>query len=111
NIVGGGRIDGPSAGAAVVLALISAIKGVPVRQDVAITGEISIQGRIKEVGGVYEKLFGARQAGISTVIVPEKNAVELPGHVPGVTVAPVRTIEEALEIALADAGAEEARQP
>ena len=102
NVVGGGRIDGPSAGAAVVLAIISAVQERPVRQDIAITGEISIQGRIKPVGGVYEKLHGARQAGIVCVLVPESNAVELPRQVPGITSVPVRTIEEAMEIAFAD---------
>lgn len=99
NVVGGGRIDGPSAGAAVVLAIVSALQERPIRQDIAVTGEISIQGRIKPVGGVYEKLFGAKQAGISCVLVPEKNALELPKHVAGVTAIPVRTIEEAMEIA------------
>lgn len=102
NVVGGGRIDGPSAGAAVVLAIISAVQERPVRQDVAITGEISIQGRIKPVGGVYEKLHGARQAGIACVLVPESNAMELPRQVPGITSVPVRTIEEAMEVAFAD---------
>jgi ATP-dependent Lon protease len=62
NIVGGGRIDGPSAGTAIVLAITSAILEWPIRQDVAVTGEISIQGRVKAVGGVYEKLYGAKQA-------------------------------------------------
>lgn len=102
NVVGGGKIDGPSAGAAVVLAIISALQERPVRQDVAITGEISIQGRIKPVGGVYEKLYGARQAGISCVMVPAKNAQELPRWVPGVETVPVNTIEEVLEIAFCD---------
>lgn len=102
NVVGGGRIDGPSAGAAVVLAIISAVKERPVRQDVAITGEISIQGRIKPVGGVYEKVHGARQAGIACVLVPEDNAVELPRQVPGIATVAVRTIEEAMEVAFAD---------
>ncbi len=102
NVVGGGRIDGPSAGAAVVLAIISALWERPLRQDIAITGEISIQGRIKPVGGVYEKLHGARQAGIRLVLVPESNALELPKQIPGITSVPVRTIEEAMAIAFAD---------
>lgn len=102
NIVGGGRIDGPSAGAAVVLAIISALQDRPVRQDIAITGEISIQGRIKPVGGVYEKLYGARQAGITCVLIPERNAAELPAQVAGVSAIPVQTIEEAMEIAFAN---------
>ena len=102
NVVGGGLIDGPSAGAAVVLAIVSAVQERPIRQDIAVTGEISIQGRIKPVGGVYEKLHGARRAGITCVLVPESNALELPKKIPGVTPIPVRTIEEAMEIAFAD---------
>lgn len=102
NVVGGGLIDGPSAGAAVVLAIISAVQERPVRQDIAVTGEISIQGRIKPVGGVYEKLHGARRSGIRCVLVPESNALELPKKIPGITAVPVRTIEEAMEIAFAD---------
>ncbi|HEY8497064.1 MAG TPA: Lon family ATP-dependent protease, partial [Limnochordales bacterium] len=63
NVVGGGRIDGPSAGAAIFVAVLSAIQERPVRQDTALTGEVSIQGLIRPVGGVYEKLHGARRAG------------------------------------------------
>src|SRR5690606_36495948 len=102
NVVGGGRIDGPSAGAAVVLAIISALWERPLRQDIAITEEISIQGRIKPVGGVYEKLHGARQAGIRLVLVPESNALELPKQIPGITSVPVRTSEAAMAVAFAD---------
>ena len=54
NIVGGGRVDGPSAGAAIFLAIYSAIEGIPLRQDVAITGEISIQGQVRGVGSITE---------------------------------------------------------
>ena len=64
NFIGGGNIDGPSAGCAITTALISAITGTPVRQDMALTGEISIQGQVKPVGGVFEKAYGARQAGM-----------------------------------------------
>lgn len=102
NIVGGGRIDGPSAGVAVVVAIISALEERPIRQDVAITGEISIQGQIKPVGGVYEKLYGARRAGINCVLVPDKNMKELPWHVKGITAVGVHCIEDALNIAFAD---------
>lgn len=57
NIIGGGNIDGPSAGTAILIALISAITQKPIRQDIAITGEISIQGLVRPVGGVFEKLM------------------------------------------------------
>lgn len=97
NVVGGGRIDGPSAGAAILLAIVSAIWERPVRQDVAITGEISIQGRVKPVGGVHEKVHGAAQAGLRRVIVPAENALEAP-DLPEVEVCPIGRIEEAIEL-------------
>ncbi|MCL6581912.1 MAG: ATP-dependent protease, Lon family, partial [Firmicutes bacterium] len=96
NVVGGGDVDGPSAGAAILVAIISAIRNVPVRQDVAVTGEISIRGRVKPVGGLYQKLYGARQAGVSRVVVPAENRAELPAEFPGVTVVPAATIREVL---------------
>ena len=104
NIVGGGRIDGPSAGAAVVVAIISAITERPVRQDVAMTGEISIQGLIKPVGGIYEKLYGAKQAGVTTVIVPARNFKEVPAGI-GIHVVPVHCIEEVLAVVFDEAHA------
>lgn len=76
NLVGGGQVDGPSAGTAILVALISAIKGVPVRQDVAVTGEVSIQGKVRPVGGIVEKLHGARQAGMKQVILPRENQLD-----------------------------------
>lgn len=97
NVVGGGRIDGPSAGAAILLAIISALWERPVRQDVAITGEISIQGRVRPVGGIYEKIYGAVQADIKRIIIPKENADEAP-QLLGVEVYPVATIEEVLDI-------------
>lgn len=101
NVVGGGRIDGPSAGAAILLAVISAIWERPLRQDVAVTGEISIQGRVKPVGGVYEKIFGAQRAALKRVIIPRENAEEAPS-LPGVDVYPVSRIDEALPLVFAD---------
>lgn len=98
NIIGGGRIDGPSAGTAILAALVSAITQKPVRQDIAITGEISIQGKVKMVGGVYEKAYGAKQAGITTMIIPQENARDIPaGHL-GLDIQSVETGEEALDI-------------
>lgn len=98
NIIGGGRIDGPSAGTAIVSAIISAITGKPIRQDVAITGEISIQGRVKAVGGVFEKAYGAKQAGIVTMIIPQENKDDISEDHLGLTIRPVVTVEEALAI-------------
>ncbi|HML35508.1 Lon family ATP-dependent protease [Sporomusa sphaeroides] len=102
NIIGGGRIDGPSAGTAILSAIISAINGKPIRQDVAITGEISIQGRVKAVGGVFEKAYGAKQAGITTMIIPEENKSDIPERHLGLDIRPVTTVEEALAILFAE---------
>lgn len=101
NVVGGGNIDGPSAGAAISLVLISALQQKPLRQDLAITGEISIQGKVKPVGGVFEKIYGAKQAGVSTVIIPEDNKKDIPVGLKGIEVIPVKTLQEAMEIAFA----------
>lgn len=100
NIIGGGNIDGPSAGTAILLALISAITKQPIRQDVAITGEISIQGLVRPVGGVFEKAYGANQAGIKTLIIPEENAKDIPSDLHGLEVHAVKTAQEALSLAL-----------
>ncbi len=98
NIIGGGRIDGPSAGTAIVAAVISAITGKPIRQDVAITGEISIQGKVKAVGGVFEKAYGAKQAGIVSMIIPQENQADIPENHLGLSIKPVGTVEEAMAI-------------
>jgi len=94
NVVGGGRIDGPSAGAAIFLAILSAIQGRSIPQDVALTGEISIQGKVRAVGGVFEKIYGARQAGIKTVLVPSENEKDIPTDLKGIRVIPVSSVEE-----------------
>lgn len=99
NIIGGGNIDGPSAGTAILIALISAITQKPIRQDIAITGEISIQGLVRPVGGVFEKAYGASQAGIKTLIIPEENAKDIPSDLHGLKVHPVKTAQEALAFA------------
>ena len=103
NIIGGGNIDGPSAGTAILLALISAITNQPIRQDVAITGEISIQGMVRPVGGVFEKAYGASQAGMKTLIIPEENAKDIPNDLHGLNVYPVKTAQEALALAIKQA--------
>ncbi|MFZ5823754.1 MAG: Lon family ATP-dependent protease [Bacillota bacterium] len=102
NVVGGGRIDGPSAGTAIYLAMISAIQGRAIRQDVAITGEVSIRGAVKAIGGVYEKIYGAKQAGMVRVVLPEENRKDVPQQVSGIEVCFASTIEEAMALVLAD---------
>lgn len=99
NIIGGGNIDGPSAGTAILIVLISAITQKPIRQDIAITGEISIQGLVRPVGGVFEKAYGASQAGVKTLIIPEENAKDIPPDLHGLKVHPVKTAQEALAFA------------
>ncbi len=96
--------DGPSAGLAMVTALVSLLSGRPVRADVAMTGEITLQGQVLPVGGIRQKLLAAQQAGLRTVILPARNAAEMreiPEEVrAALEVRFVRTIEEALAIAL-----------
>lgn len=96
NVIGGGNIDGPSAGAAIFIALLSAIKGLPVRQDCAVTGEISLQGDLKAVGGMTEKVYGARLGGFKKVIIPEANQSNLALGFPDMKIIPVRGVHEML---------------
>lgn len=94
NVIGGGNIDGPSAGCAITSAILSAVEGLPLRQDVALTGEISLAGEVKPVGGVAEKAFGARQAGMKKLLIPEKNKDDIGPDYLGMKVVPVKTIED-----------------
>jgi len=96
NLIGGAKIDGPSAGLATTLAIYSALKKQPVRQDVAVTGEISIQGKVKPVGGIYEKIFGAKQVEVRKVLIPLENIADVPQSLQGIEVVAVSTIEEAM---------------
>ncbi len=102
NVIGGGNIDGPSAGTAILAAIVSAVTGSAIRQDTAVTGEISLQGEIKPVGGVFEKAYGARQAGISTLIIPWENKKDLPEDHLGLTIHRLKTAEEAFGLLFAD---------
>lgn len=98
NVIGGGKIDGPSAGAAITLSIISSLLNKPIRQDIAVTGEISINGSIKPVGGVFEKIYGAKRKGIKKVLIPMDNIMDIPNEISGIEVKPVETIEELLKI-------------
>lgn len=98
NVVGGGKIDGPSAGAAITTCIISALLKKPIRQDIAITGEISLRGNVKPVGGIFEKIYGARRKGIRLVVVPKANEKEIPLGLEDIDVIAVDHIDELLKI-------------
>lgn len=99
NVIGGGKIDGPSAGAAITLCIISSLLKKPIRQDIAVTGEISLQGKIKPVGGIFEKIYGAKRMGIKLVLIPKDNEKEIPVNNSGIEVKAVESINELMEIA------------
>jgi ATP-dependent Lon protease len=96
--------DGPSAGIAMTTAIISVLTGIPVRKDVAMTGEITLRGRVLPIGGLKEKLLAALRGGINTVIIPEENAkdlAEIPTEVKTkMEIIPVARVEDVLKIAL-----------
>ena len=96
--------DGPSAGIGMCTAVLSAITSIPVRSDLAITGEITLRGEVLPVGGLKEKLLAAHRGGIKLVLIPhenEKDLVEIPNNVKaGLEIKPVRWIDEVFEFAL-----------
>jgi ATP-dependent Lon protease len=96
--------DGPSAGVAMVTAIVSVMTGIPVRRDVAMTGEITLRGRVLPIGGLKEKLLAALRGGIKTVVIPEENAkdlVDIPDSVKsGLEILPVSRMDEVLARAL-----------
>ncbi|MCJ0762862.1 endopeptidase La [Variovorax terrae] len=96
--------DGPSAGAAMTTAFVSALTGIPVRGDVAMTGEITLRGEVTAIGGLKEKLLAALRGGIKTVLIPEENVKdlqEIPENVKnGLEIVPVKWIDKVLEVAL-----------
>ena len=96
--------DGPSAGAAMATAFVSALTGIPVRADVAMTGEITLRGEITAIGGLKEKLLAALRGGIKTVLIPQENVKdlqEIPDNVKeGLEIVPVKWIDKVLEVAL-----------
>jgi len=96
--------DGPSAGGAMCTALVSVLTGIPVRSDVAMTGEITLRGEVLPIGGLKEKLLAAHRGGITTVLIPEENKrdlADIPKNIlDKIEVIPVKWIDEVLEIAL-----------
>ena len=97
--------DGPSAGIGITTAIVSTFTGVPVRRDVAMTGEVTLRGRVLPIGGLKEKLLAALRGGITTVLIPkdnEKDLVELPANIrEGLKIVPVGHVDEVLALALA----------
>ncbi|HJT12028.1 MAG TPA: endopeptidase La [Dongiaceae bacterium] len=96
--------DGPSAGVAMVTTIVSVLTGIPVRRDVAMTGEVTLRGRVLPIGGLKEKLLAALRAGIKTVVIPsenEKDLAEIPDNVKrGLQIVPAATVDEVLKRAL-----------
>jgi len=96
--------DGPSAGVAMVTSIVSVLTGVPIRRELAMTGEITLRGRVLPIGGLKEKLLAALRAGIKTVLIPgenEKDLAEIPDNVKrGLTIIPVKNVDDVLRLAL-----------
>jgi ATP-dependent Lon protease len=96
--------DGPSAGIAMVTSIVSVLAQIPVRKDIAMTGEVTLRGNVLAIGGLKEKLLAALRGGITTVLIPEENAKDLP-EIPenvknGLTIIPVSHVNEVLKHAL-----------
>ncbi|MGJ3649679.1 endopeptidase La [Sphingomonas sp. GlSt437] len=98
--------DGPSAGIGIVTSIVSTLTGVPVRRDVAMTGEVTLRGRVLPIGGLKEKLLAALRGGITTVLIPqenEKDLSEIPANIrEGLSIVPVRHVDEVLRLALTE---------
>jgi ATP-dependent Lon protease len=96
--------DGPSAGVGMCTAMVSVLCNIPVRADVAMTGEVTLRGQVLRIGGLKEKLLAAHRGGITTVIIPkdnERDLAEIPENIlANLTIKPVKWVEEVLEIAL-----------
>jgi ATP-dependent Lon protease len=96
--------DGPSAGVAMVTAIVSVMTGIPIRKDIAMTGEITLRGRILPIGGLKEKLLAAHRGGIKKVLIPEDNAKDLADIADnvksGLEIVPVKLMDEVLAHAL-----------
>jgi ATP-dependent Lon protease len=97
--------DGPSAGIAMCTAMVSAFTGIPVKANVAMTGEITLRGQVLAIGGLKEKLLAAHRGGIKTVVIPhenEKDLKEVPKNIKeSLNIVPVKWIDEVLDVALA----------
>lgn len=102
NFPGGIPIDGPSAGVAIAAGVYSAIKEIPVNNEIALTGEVSVRGRVKPVGGIVAKVEAAKKAGAKRVLIPKDNWQEIFDDLEGIQVIPVESIEEVLKYVTGD---------
>ncbi|MRX74220.1 ATP-dependent protease LonB [Bacillus lacus] len=100
NFPGGVPIDGPSAGIAMATGIFSAIHRIPISNKVAMTGEISIHGNVKPIGGVIPKIKAAKLAGAETVIIPEENLQSIMSEIDGINIIPVTHLQEVFDLAL-----------
>ncbi|WP_226673279.1 ATP-dependent protease LonB [Rossellomorea aquimaris] len=100
NFPGGVPVDGPSAGIAMALGIYSAIYRIPIKHTIAVTGEISIHGSVKPVGGVFPKVKGAKLAGATMAIIPFDNQQAMLSEIEGIEVVPVKQLKEVLDLAL-----------
>lgn len=100
NFPGGIPIDGPSAGVTIATAVYSAVKRLPIDNKVAMTGELSIRGYVKPIGGIIPKIEAARQAGCTRVLIPRENWQEIMKKMDGIEILPVETLDEVFEHAL-----------
>src|SRR5258708_9000514 len=96
--------DGPSAGAAMATAIVSVLTGIPIKKDIAMTGEVTLRGRVTAIGGLKEKLLAALRSGVKTVLIPsenEKDLADIPGNLTAaMKIIPVSTMDEVLAQAL-----------
>jgi ATP-dependent Lon protease len=97
NFPGGGPVDGPSAGIAIATGVYSAIKGIKINNEVAMTGEIGIHGLVKPVGGVFAKVMAAKRSGVKKVLIPEENMQAILKEIPDIEIVTVKHIDEVFQ--------------
>lgn len=102
NAIGGGKIDGPSAGSAITICILSSLLNKPIPQNIAITGEISIKGKIKKVGGIFEKIYAARRKGLKHVIIPKENENDIPNGIDDINVICAKDILDVISVVFND---------
>lgn len=102
NTIGGGKIDGPSAGSAITICILSSLLNKPIPQNIAITGEISIKGRVKKVGGIFEKIYAARRKGLKYIIIPKENEDDIPIGISDIEIICARDILDIINLVFKD---------
>ncbi len=111
NFPGGIPVDGPSAGIAIACGIYSAIYKIPIRHTVAMTGEISIHGKVKPVGGIFPKIIAAKKAGAKVVLIPQENMQKMLEEISDIEIVPVSHIKEVFKVALLKEKVSETKEP